>query len=121
MKAVKTKLGMEFYIDYAHKLNGHALCGRPHGHTARIVIEIEGNVKGGKHYRDNMIIDFADMKAICREILDKLDHQDLNQQFDMPTSENITKWIFEQLSKKVPVAKVIFHEGQGKWCSIESS
>jgi 6-pyruvoyltetrahydropterin/6-carboxytetrahydropterin synthase len=115
---MKTRLGMEFYIDYAHRLEGHTLCGRPHGHTAKIIVEIEGTVKGGQHYRDNMVMDFADMKAICREVLDKLDHHDLNQQFDMPTSENITAWIFEQLSKKMPVARVTFHEGQGKWCSI---
>jgi len=117
---MRTRLGMEFYIDYAHKLKGHLLCGRPHGHTARIIIEIEGRVKEGKHYRDNMVMDFAEMKIISRKTLDKLDHHDLNKQFGMPTSENITKWIFEQLAKKMPVAKVTFHEGQGKWCSIGS-
>jgi 6-pyruvoyltetrahydropterin/6-carboxytetrahydropterin synthase len=118
---VQTTLGMEFYIDYAHRLEGHALCGRPHGHTAKIIVEVEGLVKGGKNYRDNMILDFADMKALCKEVLDRLDHHDLNMHFDMPTSENITRWLFDQLSKKMSVSRVTFHEGQGKWCSISSS
>ena len=56
---------MTFYIDYAHNLPGHPLCGRNHGHTAKVLIEIEGDVKGGPSYKDNMLIDFAEMKRIC--------------------------------------------------------
>jgi hypothetical protein len=47
---------MEFHIDYAQDLDGHAMCGRRHSHTAKIVSKVEGNIKGGKHYRDDMIM-----------------------------------------------------------------
>ncbi|MCP8310139.1 MAG: 6-carboxytetrahydropterin synthase [Candidatus Methylarchaceae archaeon HK01M] len=113
------KLGMEFWIDYAHSLKDHSKCEPMHGHTAKILIEIEGELKSGKTYQENMIMDFEDMKVICKEILEKLDHRNLNELFEFSTSENITKWIFDELSKRLPVCKVSFYEGKGKWCKIE--
>jgi 6-pyruvoyltetrahydropterin/6-carboxytetrahydropterin synthase len=117
---LKTRLGMTFYIDYAHKLPGHVICGKEHGHTAKILIEIEGEVKGGTNYKDNMLIDFAEMKRICRIVLNELDHRNLNELFVMPTSEVITDWIYHQLIERIPVVEVIFFEGNDKWCRIKS-
>ncbi|MGN6558900.1 MAG: 6-pyruvoyl trahydropterin synthase family protein [Candidatus Nitrosocosmicus sp.] len=117
---MKTRLGMTFYIDYAHNLPGHLRCGKEHGHTAKILIEIEGEVKGGPHYKDNMLIDFSDMKKICKTVLNELDHRNLNELFVMPTSEIITNWIYTQLIDKSPIVKVIFFEGEGKWCEVSS-
>jgi len=34
-----TKIGVEFEIDFAHTLKGHPKCGKPHGHTSRIIVE----------------------------------------------------------------------------------
>jgi len=115
----RMRLGMEFWIDYAHSLKGHSKCEPIHGHTAKILVEIEGELKGGITYQENMIMDFDDMKVICKEILEKLNHKNLNELFEFPTSENITIWIFEELSKRLPVCKVKFYEGKGKWCTIE--
>ena len=53
---MKTKLGVEFEIDFAHTLRGHPKCGKPHGHTSRVIIEVEGAVKKGEKLEDNMII-----------------------------------------------------------------
>jgi 6-pyruvoyl-tetrahydropterin synthase len=66
-----------------------------------------------------MIVDFGEMKQICEGILKKLDHRDLSELFDMPTSENITNWIFESLSSVLPLRRVTFFEGNGKWCTVE--
>jgi len=115
---MKTKLGVEFEIDFAHTLKGHPKCGRPHGHTSRIIVEVEGEIKKGESYQDNMIIDFDEMKKICWETIQKLDHQDLDNMFDFPTSENISAWIFEQLQNKIPISNVKFYEGSGKYCEI---
>ena len=117
---MKTRLGMTFYIDYAHKLPGHPLCGRDHGHTAKVLIEIEGDVKGGPNYKDNMLMDFAEMKRICKIVLDEIDHRNLNELFTMPTSEIIANWIYHKLIERIPVAEVVFFEGNGKWCKITS-
>jgi 6-pyruvoyltetrahydropterin/6-carboxytetrahydropterin synthase len=117
---MRTRIGIQFFIDYAHRLPGHILCGREHGHTAKVLVEIEGEVKGGPTYQDNMLIDFADMKRICKVVLDKIDHRNLNELFEMPTSEIIAQWIYQQLLDKIPVVKVTFYEGEGKWCEISS-
>ena len=110
---------MEFWIDYSHTLRGHPTCGLEHGHTAKIIVEVEGEVKGGNTYQENMIMDFSDMKDVCKKTLNKLDHNHLNSMFDFPSSENISKWVFNELSKVLSVAKVTFYEGNGKWCTVE--
>ena len=93
----RMRLGMEFWIDYAHSLKGHSKCEPIHGHTAKILVEIEGELKGGITYQENMIMDFDDMKVICKEILEKLNHKNLNELFEFPTSENITIWLTQPL------------------------
>ena len=112
---MRTGLGMEFYVDYAHRLPGHPKCGVPHGHTAKVVIELYGEI--GK---DGMILDFKDMEDKCWSVLSKIDHHDLNSMFERPTSEAIAGWIFEELRESLPVTRVQFHEGQGKWCVVEA-
>lgn len=118
---MKFKVGMEFWIDYAHSIEGHEKCEAKHGHTARVVIEVEGNVKGGQLYRDNVVMDFDELRRICRKVLDELDHRDLNQIFDFPTTENIARYIFEKLKKRLPaeLARVTVYEGEGKWATVE--
>ena len=58
-KNMKTKLGVEFEIDFAHTLRGHPKCGKPHGHTSRIIVEVEGDVKNGDSYEDNMAVSYT--------------------------------------------------------------
>ena len=116
---MKTKLGMEFYIDYSHMLLGHPTCGQRHGHTARILVEITGDVKAGDAYQENMIMDFQEMKDRCKSVLTMLDHKDLNDRFSFPTSENIASWVFAELKKQLPVSNLTFFEGNGKWCTVE--
>jgi 6-pyruvoyl-tetrahydropterin synthase len=53
-------------------------------------------------------------------VLSNVDHKDLNEKFERPTSENITSWIFSELRKSIPVSRVQFYEGQGKWCAVEA-
>ena len=117
-KCVKTKLGVEFEIDFAHTLRGHPKCGKPHGHTSRIIVEVEGDVKQGDSYQDNMVIEFDAMKKTCWDTIQELDHRNLNELFDFPTSENIAGWIFDKLSDKIPVSSIKFFEGSNKYCEI---
>lgn len=92
---MKTKLGMEFEIDFSHILKGHPKCSQPHGHTSRILVEIGGEVKNGNNYQDNMVMDFDEMRKVCWQIIEKLAHKDLNTFFEFPTSENISMWILK--------------------------
>ncbi len=44
--SLKTRLGMQFYLDYIHKLPGHVLYGWENGSTAKVLVEVEWEVKG---------------------------------------------------------------------------
>jgi len=47
-----------------------------------------------------------------------LDHTNLNDMFDFPTSENIAMWIFDNLKERIPISSVKFFEGSNKYCEI---
>ena len=97
---MKTRLGCSFEIDFAHTLRGHPKCGKPHGHTSRIIVEVQGDVKKGGSYEENMVIEFDKMKKLCWETIEQLDHRNLKD--------------------KVPLHSVKFFEGTNKYCEITS-
>ena len=88
---MQTKIGVEFEIDFAHTLKGHPKCGKPHGHTSRIIVEVEGDVKQGDSYQDNMVIEFDAMKKTCWDTIQELDHRNLNEIFDL-SLQSATTW-----------------------------
>ena len=128
------KVGMEFFIDYAHHLEGHELCGRPHGHTAKIIVEVVADKEANyrfrhskqeiKSYEDAMLIDFRDMKREVNDVLNKLDHKDLNTMFNFPSSEVVANWLWEELEyildsyKDCSMYSLRFYEGNGKYVEI---
>ena len=73
---MKTTLYKDFTFEAAHRLpnvpNGHK-CGRLHGHSFVVRLEITGEVD--KH--TGWIIDFAELKAIFKPTLDRLDRKRL--------------------------------------------
>ena len=84
----------EFKFDAAHYLTRyHGACERLHGHTYKLQVTVEGEVQ-----ENGLVIDFLILKNIVqRQVISKLDHQNLNDFFENPTSELIVKWIWEQL------------------------
>ena len=104
------KLGITEYIDSAHYLPEHPKCGRLHGHTYKVELIIEGDSKA------DMIMDFADLKTILREILSPYDHRSLNDFLEYPSVENVCKMLKERLSGRVPFPFTLrVWEGHGKW------
>ena len=96
------KLNVISHFSSAHKLEGYdGQCKNLHGHNwkVRVAVQCEKTDKIG------LAIDFGVIKNYLKEIIDKLDHQYLNNlEFfkDMnPTSENIAKLIYEEFSKKI--------------------
>jgi len=64
------KIAKEFRWEMGHRLPFHeGLCRNVHGHSYKMVIEIEGNVN-----ENGMIIDFFDLGKIIKPIIDKYDH-----------------------------------------------
>lgn len=83
-----------FSFSAAHHLTDyHGACERPHGHTYKVAVTVEGPIKS-----DGLVLDFVDLKRVVNEkIIDILDHTDLNNIFKNPSAELIVIWIWNQL------------------------
>jgi len=82
----------------AHKLREYeGKCENLHGHNWKV----EVCVRGEKLDKIGMVIDFKELKAVLGKVLGELDHCYLNDLSYFkkvnPTSENIAKFIFDNL------------------------
>jgi 6-pyruvoyltetrahydropterin/6-carboxytetrahydropterin synthase len=83
---------------------GHALrdykgkCENVHGHNFKVQVRIEGQRLDGT----GMLVDFIDVKTAMRKVIERLDHQFLNDvpPFDVknPSAENIAEYFHIELS-----------------------
>lgn len=95
-----------FEISYSHFLPGHeGECGGVHGHNATIEIEVTRlQDPDGSSLESSMVMDFGDLKARAKPVIDKLDHKHLNDltffQDYPPTAEMIVQWIAANLEAK---------------------
>lgn len=101
------KISKTFTFDAAHHLpNYNGKCARIHGHEFQFEVVLSGD----PNPRTGMIIDFEIFKQIVQSnILDKLDHTDLNNILEIPTAEKIAKYIFVNLKdvfNSVPIKLV---------------
>lgn len=88
-------LGAMFNFEAAHHLPHHeGKCRNLHGHSYRMEVKISGPVDS--HF--GMVIDLKDFKHLINEqVIDHLDHSNLNEKWDNPTAENMVKSIVNQL------------------------
>ncbi len=77
-------------------------CERVHGHNFKVEVIVEGHTLD----RAGLLTDFKVLKKRLAAILDKLDHQMLNQLSPFkktnPSSENLARHIYEKFSAKLP-------------------
>ncbi len=97
----KIKVKGEFSA--AHRITGYrGDCARLHGHNWKVEMTIRSGVLDGL----GMACDFRVAKSILKEVLDQLDHRDLNEHSWLdggnPTSERIAKALFEQIEGALP-------------------
>jgi 6-pyruvoyltetrahydropterin/6-carboxytetrahydropterin synthase len=90
------------HFSAAHRLEGYSGdCARTHGHNW----VVEAYVKCRELDQIGIGIDFRDIKQAVKEVLHHLDHFDLNElevfQKVNPTSENVARHIYQELSKKL--------------------
>jgi 6-pyruvoyltetrahydropterin/6-carboxytetrahydropterin synthase len=102
MQTMDIKITRKFTFDAAHQLTKyHGKCERMHGHTYMLEVTVEGPVQ-----ENGMVVDFVLLKQVVqKKILEKLDHHNLNDQFENPTAEHIAQWIFEQLKELPEIAE----------------
>jgi len=86
---------------------GHALrgykgkCENPHGHNYRIRVRLAGD----RLDEIGLLYDFKDLKAVMTDIIDRLDHQFLNdiEPFKSvnPSAENMAKYFYDQTNSSL--------------------
>lgn len=83
-----------FTFSAAHHLTDYyGECERPHGHTYRLAVTVEGPVA-----KNGLVVDFAVLKKVVeRKVISKVDHRDLNELFKNPSAENIAIWAWKTL------------------------
>jgi len=86
----------------AHKLRGYkGKCENIHGHNWKVGVSLSSEELN----KIGIVMDFKDVKKTLKDLLQELDHKDLNKlQFFKkvnPTSENIARYIYNRLKKKM--------------------
>jgi 6-pyruvoyltetrahydropterin/6-carboxytetrahydropterin synthase len=89
---------------------GHALrnykgkCENVHGHNFRVQVKIEGE----RVDDSGLLVDFIDVKDLMRRVIERLDHQFLNDvaPFDVknPSAENIAEYFHGQMTSGLAAA-----------------
>ena len=97
------KVSIEDKISSAHFLRGHdGKCAELHGHNWKVIVRIQT-----ENLDDvGLAIDFYDLKAITKKIINRLDHKNLND-LDYfaqhnPSSENIAKYLYAEIKEHLP-------------------
>lgn len=88
-------ISCEATFDAAHSLpllpKDHK-CHGVHGHSYRVIVELTGELN-----EHGFVEDYGMVREVLNEILYKLDHKNLNDLFDQPSTEIIAEYIFEQM------------------------
>ena len=96
------ELSVEVSFSAAHQLRGYkGKCENMHGHNWKVQVSVMA-----ENLNDiDIAIDFHDLKRMAREVVAPLDHAYLNDLFPFteknPSSENMAKWIFDSMKKKI--------------------
>ncbi len=108
---MSVKVSKEFRWEMGHRLPYHDTCRNLHGHSYRMVVEVEGAVDD-----TGMILDFGELSTLVKPIVERLDHSFMVDPSDeslsrflcenglkttlvpfYSTAENIADWIVGQL------------------------
>jgi 6-pyruvoyltetrahydropterin/6-carboxytetrahydropterin synthase len=116
---MKFELKQHFQIESArflpHLEKSHP-CARMHGHSFKIVLTLIGEADA----KLGWVIDYNEIQAKMKPILEKIDHRVLNEVegLENPTSELLAKWIYDRARTTLPIlTKVTVAETPSTECS----
>jgi 6-pyruvoyltetrahydropterin/6-carboxytetrahydropterin synthase len=101
---MKIELRKSFQFEAAHRLpnvpSDHK-CARLHGHSFRVEVAVAGECDP----KMGWLMDYAEISAAFKPIMDRLDHFYLNEVpgLENATSENVARWIWERLKPSLPL------------------
>lgn len=85
-----------------HYLRGYrGKCEKPHGHNYKVRITLAGE------QLDNigLLFDFRDLKIVMNEVIDRLDHQMVNEIEPFttlnPSAENMARYFYDELNRSL--------------------
>jgi 6-pyruvoyltetrahydropterin/6-carboxytetrahydropterin synthase len=110
----------EFTFEAAHHLAVNVAVGhryaKLHGHSFKVEIFLRGEPDA----RSGWVADFAEVDRELQAVRQDLDHNYLNDiaGLEVPTLENITRWIWHRLHTKLPsLHRVVLRRGScGEGC-----
>ena len=94
-----------FKFDAAHHLPYYdGKCHNIHGHTYHLDVTIGGvPIREPSNPKCGMVMDFHDLNTLVKSlVIDKYDHQDLNQFFGNPTAEVMVQEIAKTIGTNLP-------------------
>ncbi len=97
------KISVEGKFSAAHQLHEYkGKCADLHGHNWKVRV----NVLAEKLDDIGIAIDFHDLKSITHNVLELLDHKNLNDldyfSYQNPSSENIARFVFNKINEQLP-------------------
>jgi 6-pyruvoyltetrahydropterin/6-carboxytetrahydropterin synthase len=76
-------------------------CENPHGHNYKVRVTL----RGAELDRAGLLLDFRDLKEVMKHVIDRLDHQMLNdiEPFTQlnPSAENIAKYFYDEANSRL--------------------
>ncbi len=76
-------------------------CENPHGHNYKVRITLCGETLDAA----GLLLDFKDLKHVMRPVIDRLDHQMLNnlEPFTVinPSAENLAKYFYDETNRQL--------------------
>jgi 6-pyruvoyltetrahydropterin/6-carboxytetrahydropterin synthase len=96
------EISAEYTFAAGHALRGYkGKCENVHGHNYKIQVTVAGE----KLNSIGLLMDFVDLRAAIKSLVDRLDHRFLNDlpPFDQlnPSAENLAKYFYDGLEPQV--------------------
>jgi 6-pyruvoyltetrahydropterin/6-carboxytetrahydropterin synthase len=81
--------------------NYHGKCENPHGHNYKVRVTLAGRELDGS----GLLLDFKLLKNVLRPVIDRIDHQMLNDLEPFielnPSAENIARYFYDQTNEQL--------------------
>lgn len=111
MPTGKWRLTITQDFSSSHQLRNYdGKCEHMHGHNFGVEVAVVGEKLDPKI---EYLMDFKELKKLTKQVLDRLDHQHLNEvpPFDEhnPSSENLARYIYREIAKLLPDHVALAH------------